>query len=240
MRLDKYIAEIQNCTRNRAQFFIEQKLVFVNDICITKTSYEVKEWDIVRVLEDKRIGFVSRSAIKLDTFLEEINLDVTNMSGLDIGASTGGFTQVLLMRWIESVHTVDVGTLQLHPSIREDSRVIVFENTDIRDFQTPNHFDIIVGDISFISLTKLIDSILALADNTTEIILLYKPQFEVGSENLRKTGVPKSGVIIAKKFTEFQEFLREKQVIIKKISLSSLIWEAGNKEYLLWLQKKES
>ncbi|OIP54066.1 hypothetical protein AUK10_01665 [Candidatus Gracilibacteria bacterium CG2_30_37_12] len=240
MRLDKYITEIKNCTRNRAQFFIEQELVFVNDICITKASYEVKEGYIVRVLEDKRIGFVSRSAIKLDTFLDEINLDVTNMSGLDIGASTGGFTQVLLSRGIKSVHTVDVGTLQLHSSLQADSRVIALENTDIRYFRTTVHFDIIVGDISFISLMKLIDSILALADNKTEIIILYKPQFEVGSEHLRKTGVPKSEAIVTKRFAEFQELLREKGVLIKKISLSSLIGEAGNKEYLLWLQKKES
>lgn len=102
---------------------------------------------------------------------------------------------------------MDVGTLQLHTSLREDSRVIVLENTDIRDFQTNTHFDIIVGDISFISLTKLIDSILDLADSKTEIILLYKPQFEVGSENLRKTGVPKSEGIIARKFAEFQTLL---------------------------------
>lgn len=80
-----------------------------------------------------------------------------------------------------------------------------------------------MGDISFISLTKLIDSILALADKKTEIILLYKPQFEVGSENLRKTGVPKSEAIVTKNFTEFQEFLREKGVLIKKTSLSSLV-----------------
>ena len=222
------------------QFFIGQELVFVNEICITKASYEVREWDIVRIMDDKRVTFVSRSAIKLDTFLDEISLDIAKMSGLDIGASTGGFTQVLLSRWIKSVQTVDVGTLQLHSSIREDSRVIALENTDIRDFQTTTHFDIIVGDISFISLTKLIDSILVLADSTTEIILLYKPQFEVGSENLRKTGVPKSEAIVTKKFTEFQKFLREKGVLIKKTSLSSLVWEAGNKEYLLWLQKKES
>ncbi len=83
--------------------------------------------------------------------------------------------------------SVDVGTLQLHPTIREDSRVTCIENKDIRDFRTDKIFDVIVGDISFVSLTKLMDSILALARPKTEIILLYKPQFEVGSENLRKT-----------------------------------------------------
>lgn len=146
---------------------------------------------------------------------------------------------------------MDVGTLQLHPSLREDSRVICTENTDIRDFRTspPAHllggegsirFDLIVGDISFISLTKLTDSILALADVRTEIMLLYKPQFEVGSENLRKTGVPKSEVVVERKFQEFQTFLGTKGVEIRHMSLSAIAGEAGNKEYMMRLRKKES
>lgn len=200
----------------------------------------MNETDKVELLEDKRVEFVSRSALKLDVFLDEIGLDVSGMTCLDIGASTGGFTQVLLMRGAKKVHAVDVGTLQLHASLRQDTRVACYENTDIRNFTTPTSFDIIVGDISFISLTKLMDSILSLASPGTEIILLYKPQFEVGSENLRKTGVPKSEAIVAKKFEEFQKFLGEKGVHIKKITPSSIQGEAGNQEYLLSLQKKES
>lgn len=185
MRLDKYISENHYCTRNRAQFFIDQKLVLVNDRSDKKASYDVRETDLVQVLADKRVSFVSRSAVKLDSFLDEVGLDVTGMACLDVGASTGGFTQVLLMRSVKSVQTVDVGTLQLHPSLRADPRVTCTENTDIRDFK-PIHseessplpvgeglgvragengscYDLIVGDISFISLTKLMDSILALA-----------------------------------------------------------------------------
>lgn len=129
--------------------------------------------------------------------------------------------------------------MQLHPSIREDSRVICTENTDIRNFQTSARFEIIVGDISFISLTKIMDSILSLADTRTEMILLYKPQFEVGSENLRKTGVPKSEVIVEKKFREFQEFLRLRRVETTYISLSTIEGEAGNKEYMMRLRKQQ-
>ncbi|MDD2917005.1 MAG: TlyA family RNA methyltransferase [Candidatus Gracilibacteria bacterium] len=240
MRLDKYLSLNHNCTRNRAQFFIEQGLVLVNKILAKKSSYDVIESDVVEILDDKRVGFVSRSAVKLDTFLDEIGLDVSGMICLDIGASTGGFTQVLLGRGAAWVQTVDVGTLQLHPSIRSDSRVVCTENTDIRDFRTEASFDIVVGDISFISLAKLMDSILSLATLETEIILLYKPQFEVGSPNLRKTGVPKSEAIVLKYFQEFQTFLREEGVTIKKISLSAIEGEAGNREYMMWFQKKES
>lgn len=89
---------MHHCTRNRAQFFIDQGLVLVNDSPAKKASYEVRGSDVILVTTDKRTEFVSRSAIKLDTFLEEIGLDVENMTCLDIGASTGGFTQVLLMR----------------------------------------------------------------------------------------------------------------------------------------------
>jgi 23S rRNA (cytidine1920-2'-O)/16S rRNA (cytidine1409-2'-O)-methyltransferase len=156
---------------------------------------------------------------------------------LDIGASTGGFTQVLLANGAKQAHAVDVGTSQLHPSLRADARVVSIENTDIRDFRSPTYFDVIVGDISFISLTKLIDPILMLADSETEIILLYKPQFEVGRENLRKTGVPKSEAIVLRKFQEFQEFLITKGVTIKKIAPSAIEGEAGNKEWVVWMKK---
>lgn len=98
MRLDKYISEKHHCTRNRAQFFIDQGLVLVNESRAKKSSQDIIESDVVRMLDDKRVSFVSRSAIKLDSFLDEIGLDVMNMDCLDIGASTGGFTQVLLMR----------------------------------------------------------------------------------------------------------------------------------------------
>lgn len=98
MRLDKYISENHHCTRNRAQFFIDQNLVLVNEIGAKKASQDITETDIVRIIDDKRVSFVSRSAIKLDTFLDEIGLDITGMHCLDIGASTGGFTQVLLGR----------------------------------------------------------------------------------------------------------------------------------------------
>lgn len=97
MRLDKYIAENHNCTRNRAQFFIDQGLVLVNGMPAKKASQDIEEADLVRLLEDRRIEFVSRSAVKLDVFLQETGLDVAGMHCLDVGASTGGFTQVLLM-----------------------------------------------------------------------------------------------------------------------------------------------
>ena len=144
MRLDKYISTNYHCTRNRAQFFIEQELVFMNEEPAKKASQDVGDSDIVRIIDDKRVHFVSRSAMKLDAFLDEIKLSIQGKICLDIGASTGGFTQVLLMKEVRSICAVDVGSLQLHPSLRQDSRVTCIENMDIRNFQTDKIFDLIV------------------------------------------------------------------------------------------------
>lgn len=114
------------------------------------------------------------------------------------------------------------------------------ENTDIRNFRTDKPYACIVGDVSFISLTKLIDSILALANPATEIILLYKPQFEVGPEHVNKSGVVRDEKRIIRKLAEFQDMLAEKRVRVKKLSPSAIDGEAGNREHLIWIQKKES
>lgn len=102
---------------------------------------------------------------------------------------------------------VDVGTDQLHPSLRDDPRITLYEQTDIRAFQTTTIYDIITVDVSFISLRDIIDSIKRFSDHTTHIFLLFKPQFEVGRENLRKTGVPKSEMIILDAISGFEVFL---------------------------------
>lgn len=127
------------------------------------------------------------------------------------------------------VDAVDVGTQQLHSSIRSNPRVVSYEQTDIRDFSkhySEKHYDIIVCDASFISLSEIIDAILNLATFDTKIILLYKPQFEVGREYLRKTGVPKDQKRVDQKMKEFEEMLFLKNVSICIQEKSTLIGEA--------------
>ena len=136
-------------------------------------------------------------------------MQISGTNCLDVGSSTGGFSQVLLQYGASHIDAVDVGTDQLHPSLRSDHRVSSYEQTDIRDFARIKHkpYDIIVCDASFISLTLILDAMIAIAHSGTAIILLYKPQFEVGRIHLKKTGVPKNLQIVESKMKEFEDLL---------------------------------
>jgi 23S rRNA (cytidine1920-2'-O)/16S rRNA (cytidine1409-2'-O)-methyltransferase len=224
MRLDLALVEKYGFTRNKARQLIESGLVSFQEKLIQKPAFDVNDLGHIQMREDKRIHWVSRSAKKLEGFFEKFNIQYStfNIAGtccLDVGSSTGGFTQVLLEHGVRHIDAVDVGTDQLHHSLRDDPRVTSYEQTDIRDF-TPKsqtsqdshnpEYDIIVCDASFISLLDIIDAILSLAGEHTEIILLYKPQFEVGAKNLRKTGVPKNEKCILESMKRFESYLSEK------------------------------
>ncbi len=150
MRLDQYISQKLLVSRNRAQFFIEQEKVKVNSKIITKLSYLVKETD--KVEENiQEINYVSRSALKLKWFLEENNIELIDMVCLDIGSSTWWFTQVLLEKWVKKVYALDVGTSQLHETLKGNSKIVSIENTDIRKFDKniiKEEINLIVCDIS--------------------------------------------------------------------------------------------
>lgn len=244
MRLDHYLVLHHGLTRNKAQQLIKSDLISVDAKICNKSSQLIGEGHIVTIVEDRRVAWVSRSAEKLAGFLEaysiqnsELNISWSNC--LDVGSSTGGFSQVLLGYEVSHIDAVDVGTGQLHALLQNDPRVTSYEETDIRDFAKTKHtpYDIIVCDASFISLTQILDSMIALADSETKMILLYKPQFEVGREQLRKTGVPKDMKIVENKMKEFEELLRLKNMSIIKKEKSSLIGEAGNQEWIYMLER---
>ncbi len=178
MRLDSYLVENGLFeSRNRASVAIKNGLVSVDGKVATKPSLNVTELANVQVQESK--FYVSRAAKKLEEYLKEYSLPIDGARCLDIGSSTGGFTQMQLENGASSVDCVDVGKEQLHSSLRENSRVNVFEQTDIRDFKAET-YDLIVSDVSFISLLKIVDSVDSLSSSKTTICLLFKPQFEVG------------------------------------------------------------
>ncbi len=178
MRLDSYLVENGLFeSRNRASVAIKSGLVSVDAKIVTKPSFRVDELANVQVQESK--FYVSRAAQKLEEYLKEYALPIEGARCLDIGSSTGGFTQMLLENGASSVDCVDVGKEQLHNSLRENSNVNVFEQTDIRDFKS-EPYDLIVSDVSFISLLKIVDSVDILSSSNTTICLLFKPQFEVG------------------------------------------------------------
>ncbi|MDH4943565.1 TlyA family RNA methyltransferase [Sulfurimonas sp. C5] len=235
MRLDSYLVEKGFAeTRNKAQTLIKEGLVLIDSKEITKPSFKVDEGMEVNVKEHK--SYVSRAAYKLKDFIEEIHYDPSGKMALDIGSSTGGFTQVLLEAGAKEVTCVDVGSDQLHHSLRNDERVHVFENCDIRKFEGETPFELIVSDVAFISLLYILDDIDRLASK--DIILLYKPQFEVGREVKRD----KNGVVTDKKAIEngmirFEDACRLKGWKLRNKAPSRTTGKEGNLEYCYYFEK---
>ena len=234
-RLDNYLVENGLCeSRNRAQALIKEGLVSVNGEQIIKTSHKLKESDKVVVKEHKE--YVSRAAFKLSAFLDELGLDVEGMSALDIGSSTGGFTQVLLESGAAEVTAVDVGREQLHVSLKNDERVHSYEECDIREFESDKEFDIVVSDVAFISLLYILEAVDRFAKS--KIILLFKPQFEVGREAKRdKNGVVTDEKAILGAMIKFEDTcsLKGWKLVLK--SPSKLTGKEGNLEYCYCFEK---
>jgi len=203
MRLDSYLVECGLVeSRTKAQALIKEHAVSVEGKIIDKVSFEVDESMRVEIADVAR--YVSRSALKLKGILPFTGWDLSGLNALDVGSSTGGFTQVLLENGVQSVTCVDVGSEQLHPTLRNDSRVSVHENMDIRKFKSDKPFDIIVCDVAFIPLELILESIDALG--SSKIVLLFKPQFQVGREAKRdKNGVVKDNQAIGKAMIRFED-----------------------------------
>jgi 23S rRNA (cytidine1920-2'-O)/16S rRNA (cytidine1409-2'-O)-methyltransferase len=162
MRLDSYLVEIGLVeSRTKAQGLIKEHAVSVEGKIIDKASFEVDGSMSVVIADVER--YVSRAALKLKGILPFTTWDLSGLSALDIGSSTGGFTQVLLENGVANVTCVDVGSDQLHPTLRNDDRVSVYENTDIRHFVAQKPFDIVVCDVAFIPLELILESIDMLA-----------------------------------------------------------------------------
>jgi len=203
MRLDSYMVEIGLVeSRNKAQQLIKDHAVSVDGKIIEKVSFETDESMKVEIADVAL--YVSRAAIKLKGFLPFTEWDLKDLNALDIGSSTGGFTQVLLEEGVKNVTCVDVGSDQLHPTLRNDPSVSVHENTDIRVFTSETPFDIVTCDVAFIPLELILESINALASKY--IVVLFKPQFQVGREVKRdKNGVVKDNSAIGKAMIRFED-----------------------------------
>ena len=210
MRLDDKVKELFNISKTKAQKYIREGIVKVDNKIITKPGYILKdeeknnkkEYNIEIIEEKNRYIYVSQGALKLKKAVKEFNLEeiLKDNICIDIGSSTGGFTEILLENDVKKVYSIDVGTSQLDERLKKNNKVISIENTDFRNIQIDkdnkfqnDNIDTIVGDLSFISLKKIIDKIVEIAPKN--IILLIKPQFEVGEDIARKY----NGVIDDKK-----------------------------------------
>ena len=205
MRLDDKVKELFNISKTKAQKYIREGIVKIDDKIITKPGYILKDeekYNIEIIEEKNRYIYVSQGALKLKKAVEEFNLQeiLKDNICIDIGSSTGGFTEILLENGVKKVYSIDVGTSQLDERLKKNNKVISIENTDFRNIQIDkenkfrnDNIDTIVGDLSFISLKKIIDKIGEISPEN--MILLIKPQFEVGEDIARKY----NGVIDDKK-----------------------------------------
>ena len=205
MRLDDRVKEIFNISKTKAQKYIREGIVKIDDKIITKPGYILRDeekYNIEIIEEKNRYIYVSQGALKLKKAVEEFKLEeiLKDNICIDIGSSTGGFTEILLENGVKKVYSIDVGTSQLDEKLKKNNKVISIENTDFRNIQIDkenkfqnDNIETIVGDLSFRSLKKIIDKIVEISPEN--IILLIKPQFEVGEDIARKY----NGVIDDKK-----------------------------------------
>ena len=238
-RLDVFLVKKGHFkTRERAKGEIMAGNILVGNEKITKAGHMVSEEDTIRVLV-KDFPYVSRGALKLVKGLEAFSLDVTGAVCLDIGASTGGFTEILLLNGARKVYSVDVGHNQLAWKLRNDSRVVVMEKVNGR-YLTPENFDgtlmdVLVTDVSFISLEKILPAAKACLKPGGRMIALIKPQFEAGKDGVNKKGVVtdyRVRVEVVKKIISFSLALG---FSIRGLALSPIKGPKGNIEYLIYL-----
>jgi 23S rRNA (cytidine1920-2'-O)/16S rRNA (cytidine1409-2'-O)-methyltransferase len=226
-------------SRTRAQALILAGNVFAGDRRVAKAGDLIAE-DVVLSVKGRDHPWVSRGGVKLAHGLEHFGFDVSGAVGLDVGSSTGGFTDVLLTRGAARVYAIDVGTNQLAWKLRNDERVIVHEQTNARALTreiVPEPIDIIVCDASFIALAKVLDAALELARPGAALVALVKPQFEAGRGEVGKGGVVRDPVIHQRVCDDAAEWITCKGWSVIGIETSPITGPEGNIEFLLGATK---
>lgn len=236
-RLDIYLVEKGYYkTRNKAKLAIENGDILVNEEIITKASYLVDENYRIKQVKES-IPYVSRGGVKLAHALDVFSIDVSDCICLDIGASTGGFSDCLLQRNARQVYALDVGTNQIDPSLKQNSKLISIENTNFRnidlDLFKSYQINFICADVSFISLTYLFENISKILNKEGQFVALIKPQFETNKQEHNKNGVVNNKKIHSKVITKIINEANNYGLYINKLTPSPIKGEkSGNIEYL--------
>jgi 23S rRNA (cytidine1920-2'-O)/16S rRNA (cytidine1409-2'-O)-methyltransferase len=237
VRLDKaLVLRVLVPSRARAQALIKEGKVSVNEKIITEPDHNVRETDTL-ILLGEDIRWVSRGGLKLEHALAHWNINVEGKVALDIGASTGGFTDVLLSSGAKKVYALDVGHGQLAEKLVNDPRVVNMEGVHIKDVSASDFhepLEVIVTDVSFISLVHVLPKIRELLAPSGEVILLVKPQFEVGKDFIKK-GVVKDPVLHEHVLTEMALRAKGLGFTVSEPILSPILGGDGNKEFLFRL-----
>lgn len=238
-RLDIMVAEKEKISRELAKELISKGLVKVDDKIIYKSGLKYEEYVNIKVDMPKK-KFVSRGGLKLDCAIDAFEIDIENKVCMDVGASTGGFTDCLLQRGAHLVYAVDVGRGQLVEDLRLDSRVISMEETNINELNKENlktSIDVIVVDVSFVSLTKILDSTISLLKDDGVCICLVKPQFECGPKKLNRRGIVTDKKVHLKVIKDIYEYIDSIGCTFLDLINSPIEGKGGNREYLLYISK---
>ena len=222
-------------SRSQAENYVKLGDVYVNKKVVQKAGTPVSETDVIEL---KSAGqYVSRAGLKLASVAEKLDVGFRDMVVLDVGSSTGGFTDYALQHGAKKVFAVDVGTDQLHPSLRSDPRIELHEKTDIRDFVPSEPIDIVVVDVSFISLRDILPHVTRIVPASAQIVAMLKPQFEAGRGQTNK-GVIKNNAVRRRILADFELWAERYFVIVAKRD-SEVAGQKGNVErfYLLRLKK---
>lgn len=239
-RIDIALTERHLCqSRSRAKLLIKEGRVKLNQQICTKPSVLVSEQDILEVDD---LLYVGRGGLKLEGALKKFPICLAGRVCLDIGASTGGFTDCMLRNGAELVYAVDVGHEQLAESLKQNQKVINLENTDIRSLQQADLIqipDFCSIDVSFISLKHVLPSAYMLLSDEAECIALVKPQFEAGKKALNKQGIVRSEKIREQVLKEILAFAVQTGFTVSDFCTSPIQGGSGNTEYLIYLHKQE-
>ncbi len=235
-RLDQILVEKGLITnRQRAQAMIMAGAVLVNNQPVLKAGKLISSEDSIE-LRGREMPFASRGGLKLDGVLNTLQLDVADKICLDVGASTGGFTDCLLQHGAKRIYAVDVGYGQLAWKLRQDPRVIVMERTNIRKMAPdalPCPVDLVTIDVSFISLKIVVPAVLKYLKKNARILALIKPQFEVGKNRVGKGGVVRDPALHNEVIEQLTEFFADIGLHAELVVPSPLLGPKGNREFFI-------
>ncbi len=242
IRLDRLLTERRFAeSREKARALILAGQVLVQGQKIDKAGALVQRDAEIRILGEV-LPYVSRGGLKLEKAIQEFGVSVVGKAALDVGASTGGFTDCLLQHGCANVYAVDVGYGQIAWKLRQDPRVVVIERTNIREMASsviPEPVDVAVIDVSFISLEKVIPAVLKFLRPDAEIIALIKPQFEVGKDSVGKGGIVRDEAARSAAVDRVAAFFRDTGLDVKGVILSPITGQDGNVEFLIYAVRHE-
>jgi len=227
-------------SRQRARSLIMAGKVLVNNQVLDKPGVLVSVNDNV-VVKGTDIPYVSRGGLKLEKALETLKIDITGFVCLDTGSSTGGFTDCLLQHGANRVFAVDVGYGQLAWKLRQDSRVVVIERSNIRHMAAetiPQPVDLVTIDVSFISLKIVVPAVMKFMKQDAAILALIKPQFEVGKGKVGKGGVVRDPALHAEVLKELSNFFSSQGFLSQTVVPSPILGPKGNKEFIIYLKNE--